>query len=147
METIGNQWMSMKSRGYTLLEIVIVVVIVGILVSLGLVNYTNVRERALGKEARATLKLIAAAERIYRMETGLYLIPGNAVPARAANDLAYINSMLKLAIPQSNNAWGYSITSTTNPAISEFDAQAARAACTYKMTQGDDEPSDSGTCY
>ncbi|MCM8795768.1 MAG: prepilin-type N-terminal cleavage/methylation domain-containing protein, partial [Candidatus Omnitrophica bacterium] len=59
-------------RGFTLLELVVVIIIIGILATFGISQYIPARERALGKEAIANLKLIAAAERIYRMETGRY---------------------------------------------------------------------------
>jgi len=63
-----------KDKGFTLVELLIVVVIVGILAALGLPQFTKAREHAMGKEAIVNLKLIAAAEKIYRMEASAYFL-------------------------------------------------------------------------
>jgi len=88
-------------RSFTLLEVLMVVVIVGILASLAVINYTPIRERALDKEAIANLKLIMAAERIYRMEAGNYFY---------SSDIGELNSNLKLSLPTTpNRTWNYEV--------------------------------------
>lgn len=59
-------------RAVTLLEILIVVVIIGVLAALALPNFAQMREGALNREAMANLKLLQAAERIYRMEISVF---------------------------------------------------------------------------
>ena len=51
------------SKGFTLLEILITVIIIGILSAIAIPNYTKSRERALDKEAQVVLNLIHAAEK------------------------------------------------------------------------------------
>jgi len=121
-----------KGKGVTLLELLIIVVIVGVLATLGLMNYGGVREKSLTKEALANLQLIAAAERIYRMEYGTYYGP--------ESDIGDINSVLKLSLSGRN--WGYSITqagadtftSTADRTGGSFDT------CVYTIDEATDRP-------
>jgi len=131
----------MDKFGFTLLEVMVVIIIIGILATIGLVNYTGTKEHALGKEAQANLKLIAAAEKIYRLETTDYYL---------STDMAAINANLKLAFPTANYNWNYAITGTTG-VTDAFTATASRAGaatdCVYKITNALDDPIvDTGTC-
>ena len=72
------------------------IVIVGILVALTLPNYSLIREKSLNREARTSLALIQAAEKIYRLEQGFYYPYGGATQS----DPALINSFLKLNLPK-----------------------------------------------
>ncbi|MFA6384470.1 MAG: prepilin-type N-terminal cleavage/methylation domain-containing protein [Candidatus Omnitrophota bacterium] len=88
-------------RGFTLMELVIVVIIIGILITLAIVQFGGPTEIALDKEARANLKLIAAAEKIYRMEIGTYV---------KANNESQINERLRLLLPATGNKkWEYKV--------------------------------------
>ncbi|MCM8801528.1 MAG: type II secretion system GspH family protein [Candidatus Omnitrophica bacterium] len=92
-------------RGFTLLEIIITVIILGILVSIALPNYLKAKEKALDKEAIANLKLIRSAEITYRMEWGSFY-----PSAGSESNIANINSNLKLALPSgSNRNWNYTV--------------------------------------
>jgi prepilin-type N-terminal cleavage/methylation domain-containing protein len=128
----------MRKIAFTLVELLVVVIIVGVLATLGLVNYTNVKEHALGKEAQANLKLIAAAEKIYQLETGVYYPTPYASPS-----IAEINTNLKLSLPPTSGNWAYSITAAS---ASNFTALADRSGsggyleCQYKITETGGEP-------
>jgi general secretion pathway protein G len=52
----------MLRPAFTLLEFLVVIIIIGILAALALPNFGKAKEHALGKEAIANLKLMAAAE-------------------------------------------------------------------------------------
>lgn len=65
-----NEAMRVKPlRSFTILELVVVIVIIGVLATLGVNHYGVARERAFQREAIANLRLMAAAERIVRMES------------------------------------------------------------------------------
>lgn len=131
----------MKKVAFTLVEILIVIVIAGILATLGFINYSGVQEHAIGKEAQANLKLIAAAEKIYHMETGSYYGPEPS--------MSVINTVLKLSLPDSSKKWDYAITGAT---ASTFEAKADRSGgayndCVYSINDSLEEAGvDSGTC-
>jgi len=95
----------LKKKSFTLIEIIIVIVIVGILSAIALPNFGIMREKQLDKEAKAVLKLIQAAERIYRMENGSYY---------SSSNIALINSNLRLGLPDTGTPnWTYALGATS----------------------------------
>ena len=91
-------------KGFTFVEVVIVIIILGILATLGVTQYGPARERALDKEAIANLKLVQAAMRIYGMESGAYF---NSVSNTE------INRDLKLLLAAgANRNWSYACWNT-----------------------------------
>lgn len=131
-------------KGVTLLEVLVIIVIIGVLATLAVPNFERARERAFGKEAIVSLRLIAAAEKIYRLEQDYYYPDSTASPVDAISD---INTDLKLQIDENN--WDYFISST---GPGNFTATADRQGaggfrdCVYTITQGQDEPSASASC-
>lgn len=100
-------------RGFTLLELLVVLIIIGVLSTLGITHYAGIRERALDREAQANLKLIISADRIFRMEddnNAWFISQGND----PAEEIADINNHLKLSLPAADNRnWNYAVTRTT----------------------------------
>ena len=100
----------MKKNGFNLLELIVVMLIITILASLGLANYSRSKEIALSKEAVANLKLLQAAEKSYRYEAGTYY--PSAVGSNTS-DISAINSNLKLSLVSGNGRnWNYTVFST-----------------------------------
>ena len=60
-------------KGFTLVEIVIVIIIVGIMAALGLTEYTKVIEKGRATEARMMLGKLRIAEIAEMNENGLYV--------------------------------------------------------------------------
>lgn len=110
-----------KKNAFTLLELLIVIVILGILGTVSIAQYLAARERALDREAEANLRLILAAERTYRMEdsNNQYI---------QVDTTAAVNSTLKLLLPQgANRAWDYFVhVRTVTLTNDDFCAQATR---------------------
>jgi type IV pilus assembly protein PilA len=59
-----------KQEGFTLVELTIVVVILGILAGIGVQQYGNVQERAKGAAHNANLRIISSAANMYVMLEG-----------------------------------------------------------------------------
>lgn len=120
----------------TLLEMLAIIIIIGILAAIALPNFAPVREKVLDKEANASLKLIQAAEKIYRLETDFYY-PYSGTDTSITN----INSNLKLNL--SEDKWDYATKSTgCGQAIRVTDATRQ---WNLPINDADGEP-DSGTC-
>ena len=109
--------MMKQFRSVTLIEVLIVVLIIGVMAALSLPNFGRMRERGLDREVRANLKLIQAAERIYRMEIGDYYPYGGG----SQSNITTINSYLKLSLPAETN-WDYSVTTSAG----SLDARSTR---------------------
>jgi type IV pilus assembly protein PilA len=136
-----------KSRGFSLLELIIVTVIVGILVAMAIPQFARTREQALQKDALANLRLIQAAERGYRLENNAREFGDcNCVNTATCNAADGCNSRLRMSL--SPTEWSYSVAGDAN----SFTATAVRltgptAGCTYTIDQDDIDPVfSSGGC-
>jgi len=63
-----------NQQGFTLVELIIVVIIVGILASLGLTQYNKVVEKGRAAEARMVLGTLRTAEIAASYENGVYAV-------------------------------------------------------------------------
>ena len=88
---------------YTLIELVVVIMIIGILASIAVPQFVRSREKAYDKEAIRTLRSIHHSERMYHLENGTSYYPS----AGFVSDVSDIDSNLSLQLPQGN--WIYSI--------------------------------------
>ena len=86
-------------RAFTLIELVIVIVIIGILTTLAISHYGVYRERVIDNEARGNLDMIISAQRTFRIERNAFFISA---------DEATLNTNLKLFLPIANMQWDYS---------------------------------------
>lgn len=127
-----------ERAGFTLMEVLVVLIIIGILVGLSIPNYTKTRERAIDKEAQTVLSLVQAAERMYRLKAVEYY-PFSGVESNINN----INTNLKLNLASPSQRWNYSIQNTATG----FTASAARigGARTWQIDQDDTKASCSGS--
>jgi len=121
-----------SEKAITLLELLLVVAIIGILVSLGSVNYGRMKERAVDKEAIANLKLIQAAEKTYRMEMGGYY---------AGTLVADLNTNLKLSLSETN--WDFATDAAGGGTALRLGGTNIR---TWTMLISDNDPVCSGSC-
>lgn len=112
IKTLINFIKVLKVKGWTLIEFLVVLIIIGILAGLAIPNFTRTRERALDKEAQTALRLIQAAERVYQSKYDTYW---------PAPTLADINTNLKLDLASSS--WNFTVPSAT---VTVFTANATR---------------------
>ncbi len=108
-------------QGFTLIELIIVVIVIGILATVAVPQYLKAVERAKGGKARHALGVIAQAEKMYRAENDTYI-------AAAAGGLnAAMGSFVEMADIDGDNDWACIVGAAT---ASTFTATCTRAAGT-----------------
>lgn len=122
-------------KGFTLLELIIVVIIVGVLATLGFMQYANVIERSRRAEARANLGVLRQLEMAYH-EDPSSLGPWAEVTAGADGD--QLNSGLPAVAENSSDC-----AAATNHAQHFFGYYCASGSGTcsaYRCTGGGKNP-------
>jgi type IV pilus assembly protein PilE len=94
-------------RGFTLIEVMIVVVIIGILVGLAVPKFTRSTVKAKQTEAKLILRQIYTMQQAYREEFDNFWIPAEGVTASAENPEAFAELGIEI---MSEARYTYSIT-------------------------------------
>lgn len=102
--------------GFTVLELVVVCVVVGILAIIAISQFRTAKEKTLDKEAETILKLMQTAENVCNMENGVY---------RNCADIAAVNTNLRLNIAPGSPNWAYKVTDSS---ANDFICKARRSA-------------------
>jgi len=130
-------------RGFTLTELLIVVVIIGVLASIAIPNYTIQREKALDKTAINAVKLIAIANKQYFAKYGFYSSFSDG-GGGWNDDISSINTQLNLAL--SPAPWYIRMQGTRSGTVDGYIIQACKGGCgaggmrTFTITPSEDEP-------
>ena len=104
-----------KPQGFTIMELMIVVVILGVISALAFPVYTNMMETQYCKTAKMNLVAINTAAKIYKIKHGTYVLPSGGT------DLSAINNDLHLNIDDPKFTYTY-----TNSSVTTFFAFAER---------------------
>ena len=108
-------------KGFTLLELIVVIIIIGILATLGFTQYTKVIERGRTAEAKAILGTIRTAQESYKLENGSYTGTIGNLAVEAPTSCA------------TTHYFSYGITAA---AATTFTAQATRCGTGTGKTPG-----------
>ena len=130
--------LKMKKRyAFTLIELLLVVAIIITLSLIAIPSYSKSKRRATQKEALSNIKLITAAERIYRLEYGDYYDCNCTTASDCVTNLTGCNSLLRLMLNTEN--WGYNVTTIgdTGNKTANISAAAKSGNCTYILSSAD----------
>jgi len=122
-------------QSFTLVELIIIVVIVGIIATFGMPAWRNAQLKAEDREAQAMLRMIKAAENVVKLESNSYIACGSTTDC---------NTKLRLDILPTGK-WGYSVTSAAGSG--KFCAQATGGGTdSWYIDEIMNDPEQSGDC-
>ena len=115
-----------NDRGFTLLELMVVIIIVGILASISVPMFGKAIETTKGNEAVAGLEQIRTGQRIYRVEENTYW--GDSTGS-GVDEIKDINDTLRTFIDyKANRNWNFDVALTNSM---EYTATALRLGGNY----------------
>ena len=104
----------MKRKGFTLIELIIVIIIIGVLATIAIPQYLKAVEKGKLAKGKAGLALLAQAEAMYRAEYDAYVALSVLVSTQIV-ELGKVGA-------GDDGDWTYTIT----PATTTFTAKAVR---------------------
>ena len=120
------------------MEIMIVVVLIGILATIGITNYTKTVLNAKTKEAKSLLLLIKHAEEVWKVEANTYV---------QCADTATCNTQLRLNLPNPGSpTWTYSVPNINNATSFCALANTTVPGLSNHRIRQDEEVAVVGTC-
>lgn len=122
-------------RGFSLIELVVVVAIIGILASIGIPSYHGYLQATRDKDAQLSLRMIASTQESYRLFSGSYYSSPGASTSSCSADIASANdiniSLLKTS-KLSTNYYLFCVYADASAATPTFTAKAVNTANTAK---------------
>jgi type II secretion system protein G len=88
MYTFNKMWAKQKESGFTIVELLIVIVVIGILAAITIVAFNGVQAKAKDAERISEVKTLQKAIEMYAVENGTYPSIGSDNAGYGANLLA-----------------------------------------------------------
>ena len=133
-----------QRRGFTILELLIVVAIIGIIAAIAIANYLNAVQRTKQKRTMADMRSLAVAWEARAVDTKAYNASGFTMPA-ASISYAQVTTLLSPTymrnIP-SADGWGYALQFGADQAIG-----SATPAAEYAIRSPGRDGQYTGTTY
>ena len=129
------------SKGITLVELLVVILIVGILAGIAVPVYTNYMVRARRADAKTVLEQVRAAQEMWRGERGSYAIDDGNGTAVAK----LVNTMGVPPNPVGDYNWSFSVGPTATAFTAQTVPNTARQLSDGNLTidqNGTKDPAD-----
>lgn len=139
-------------RGFTLIEVMVVVLVIGILLAVGVPTYLGARERAQDQSARSTLRTAQTTAAVVYVDNGTYRDAnvGNLRDAepgytwRGSNSASRDQDEISVAATRDGSEWGAATLSDSGECFyirlrsdgSTLYGQSSRSACTGNVALG-----------
>lgn len=114
----------MQKKGFTLVELLMVVIIIGILATIAVPQYIKATERSRASKARNALGQISKALKMYRAESR----SGDYATLTSSAALMNLDTYVEMSEIIADNDWDYSITQIVSAAATtpRFTIRAIR---------------------
>ena len=124
--------MKKKTKGFTLVEIMIVVAIIGLLIAIALPNFMKARRKSIIRSAQATLRQVEGGYETYLLDGGTNAVDFDGVKAAVSPDYVKViadcpgagtyyfaydlgSNLFTAIIPDINNGAAFTSYETVNP--------------------------------